>query len=76
MEDNDIRRRVAEGIRAVAEEIMRNADDYAVGMDNATNMEIRITFELSSMPKIIVEKTMIPIDAIRSKRCAVWNQRG
>lgn len=76
MEDTDIRRRVAEGIRAVAEEIMRNADDYAVGMDNATNMVIRITFELNSVPQIIVEKTMIPIDAIRSQRCAVWNLRG
>lgn len=76
MEDTDIRRRVAEGIRAVAEEIMRNADDYAVGMDHATNMIIRITFELNSVPKIIVEKTMIPIDAIRSQRCAVWNLRG
>lgn len=76
MEDTDIRRRVADGIRAVAEEIMQNADDYAVGVDNATNMEIRITFEIGSLPKIIVEKTMIPIDAIRSQRCAVWNQRG
>lgn len=76
MENTDIRRRVADGIRAVAEEIMQNADDYAVGVDNATNMEIRITFEIGSLPKIIVEKTMIPIDAILSQRCAVWNQRG
>ncbi len=66
---------VADSIRCLAEYIARNADDYAVGMDDAIGMTISMKFEINCLPEIVVEKNINPYanhEVIKDERCYIW----
>ena len=68
---------VADSIRCLAEYIARNADDYAVGMDDATGMTISMKFKIDYMPEIVVEKNISPYanhEVIKDERCYIWTR--
>jgi len=73
---------VADSIRCLAEYVSKHADDYAVGMDDATGMEISMKFEIDCLPEIVVEKSINPYadhEVIKDERSYIWtrlNSRG
>lgn len=76
-EQRTVSQGVADSIRCLAEYIARNADDYAVGMGDATGMEISMKFEIGCIPKIVVEKNISPYanhEVIKDKRCYIWTR--
>lgn len=77
MTREEVAKNVAESIRCVAEYIARNADDYAVGMGDATGMSINMKFEIDCLPEIIVTKNISPYanhEVIRDGRCYIWTR--
>ena len=68
---------VADSIRCLAEYIARNADDYAVGMEDATGMSISMNFEIGTVPEIVVTKNISPYanhEVIEDERCYIWTR--
>ena len=75
MTKDEVIKNVAESIRCVAEHIIAHADDYAQGMEDGQSMEIKMVFELDALPKVIVERSVLPvkfINAIHDGRCRIW----
>ena len=76
-EQKTVSQGVADSIRCLAEYIARNADDYAVGMDDATGMTISMKFEIGCIPEIVVTKNISPYanhEVIRDGRCYIWTR--
>lgn len=68
---------VADSIRCLAEYISKHADDYAVGMEDATGMTISMKFEINCIPEIVVEKNISPYanhEVIKDERCYIWTR--
>ena len=78
MSDNrTVTQGVADSIRCLAEYIVRNADDYAAGMDDATGMTISMNFEINCTPEIVVTKNISPYanhEVVENKRCYIWTR--
>ena len=75
MTSNELTKNVAESIRCVSEYVAEHADDYAQGMEDGQGMEIKMVFELDALPKVVVERSVLPvkfINAIHDGRCKIW----
>lgn len=70
----EIQKDVAESIRAVAEQVIANADEYAVGMDQATGLRILMEFQINSLPTITVQKDISCAKAMIDSRCRIWTR--
>jgi hypothetical protein len=70
----EIRKDVSESIRAVAEQIIASADEYAVGMDQATGLSILMEFKINSLPTITVQKDISCARTMVEKRCKIWTR--
>lgn len=71
---DEIQKDIAENIRAVAEQVIASADEYAVGMDQATGLHILMDFNLNSVPSITVQKDISCAKTMADKRCRIWTQ--
>ena len=74
MTDEEVRQNVAESIRALAEQVIEEADTLAVGSEWLQNMTITLNFEINSVPTISVEKGYLGHKAIHSPRCKIWTR--
>ena len=70
----EIQKDVAESIRAVAEQVIASADEYAVGMDQATGLRILMEFQINSLPTITVQKDISCARTMADKRCRIWTR--
>ena len=70
----EIQKDVAESIRAVAEQVIASADEYAVGMDQATGRRILMEFQINSLPTITVQKDISCARTMADKRCRIWTR--
>ena len=70
----EIQKDVAESIRAVAEQVIASADEYAVGMDQATGLRILMEFNINSLPIITVQKEISCGKTMAEKRCRIWTR--
>lgn len=70
----EIRKDVAESIRVVAEQVIASADEYAVGMDQATGLRILMEFQINSLPTITVQKDISCARTMADKRCRIWTR--
>ena len=70
----EIQKDVAESIRAVAEQVIASADEYAVGMDQATGLHILMDFNINSIPSITVQKDISCARTITDNRCRIWTR--
>jgi hypothetical protein len=70
----EIQKDVAESIRAIAEQVIASADEYAVGMDQATGLRILMEFKLDSLPTITIQKDISCVRTLVEKRCRIWTQ--
>lgn len=70
----EIQKGVAESIRAIAEQVIASADEYAVGMDQATGLRILMEFKLDSLPTITIQKEISCARTLIEKRCRIWTQ--
>ena len=70
----EIQKDVAESIRAVAEQVIASADEYAVGMEQATGLHILLDFNVNNIPSITVQKDISCAGIIAEKRCKVWTR--
>ena len=66
--------RVAESIRVVAEQVIASADEYAVGIDQATGLRILMEFQINSLPTITVLKDISCAKAMVDNRCRIWTR--
>lgn len=71
---DEIQKDIAESIRAVAEQVIASADEYAVGMDQATGLHILMDFNLNSAPSITVQKDISCARTMADKRCRIWTR--
>ena len=71
---DEIQKDIAESIRAVAEQVIASADEYAVGMEQATGLHILMDFNLDSVPSITVQKDISCARTIADKRCRIWTR--
>lgn len=74
MTQNEVSQAVADSIRAVAEQVIASADEYAVGMDDATGLRILLDFQLNCLPTITVQKDISCGRTIADKRCRIWTR--
>ena len=74
MTDEEVRQNVAESIRALAEQVIEEADTLAVGSEWLQNMKITLNFEINSVPTIIVEKGYLGHKSVHSPRCKIWTR--
>ena len=74
MTQNEVSQAVADSIRAVAEQVIASADEYAVGMDNATGLRILLDFQLNCIPSITVQKDISCGRTLADKRCRIWTR--
>lgn len=74
MNGEELQNTIAESIRAVAEQVITNADEYARNMDYATGLRIVMDFEINSVPRIRVEKDVNAVQAIIDNRCRIWTR--
>ena len=70
----EIQKDVAESIRVVAEQVIASADEYAVGMDQATGLHILMDFNVNSVPSITVQKDISCARTMADKRCRIWTR--
>ena len=70
----EIQKDVAESIRAVAEQVIASADEYAVGMEDATGLHILMDFNINSVPSITVQKDISCGRTIAHKHCRIWTK--
>ena len=70
----EIQKDVAESIRVVAEQVIASADEYAVGMDQATGLHILLDFNVNSVPSITVQKDISCVKAIINNHCRIWTR--
>lgn len=70
----EIQKDVAESIRAVAEQVIASADEYAVDMDQATGLRILMEFQINSLPTITVQKDISCARTMADKRCRIWTR--
>ena len=70
----EIQKGVAESIRVVAEQVIASADEYAVGMDQATGLRILMEFQINSLPTITVQKDISCAKAMLDNRCRIWTR--
>jgi len=70
----EIHKDVAESIRVVAEQVIASADEYAVGMEDATGLHILMDFNLNSVPSITVQKDISCAKAMVDNRCRIWTR--
>ena len=70
----EIQKDVAESIRAVAEQVIASADEYATRMDQATGLRILMEFNINSLPTITVQKDISCARTMADKRCRVWTR--
>ena len=70
----EIHKNIAESIRAVAEQVIASADEYAMGMEQATGLHILMDFNLNSIPSITVQKDISCARTMMDKRCRIWTQ--
>ena len=70
----EIQKDVAESIRAVAEQVIASADEYATGMDQATGLHILMDFNVNSVPSITVQKDISCAKTMADKRCRIWTR--
>lgn len=70
----EIQKDVAESIRAVAEQVIASADEYAVGMDQATGLRILMEFQINSLPTITVQKDIFCARTMAEKHCKIWTR--
>lgn len=71
---DEIQKDIAESIRVVAEQVIASADEYAVGMDQATGLHILMDFSLNSVPSITVQKDISCAKAMVDNRCRIWTR--
>lgn len=71
---DEIQKDIAESIRAVAEQVIASADEYAVGMDQATGLHILMDFNVNSVPSITVQKDISCVRTMIEKRCRIWTR--
>ena len=74
MTDEEVRQNVAESIRVLAEQIIEEADNYAVGSEWLQRMKITLEFQVNNLPTISVEKGFLGRKAIRDPRCRIWTR--
>lgn len=74
MNGEELQQTIAESIRAVAEQVISNAEEYARGMDYATGLRIVMDFQINSVPRIRVEKDINAVQAIFDNRCRIWTR--
>lgn len=74
MTDEEVRQNVAESIRALAEQVIEEADTLAVGAEWLQNMKITLNFRINCCPTISVEKGYMGHKAINSPRCKIWTR--
>ena len=74
MTDEEVRQNVAENIRILAEQVIEEADNYAVGMEWLQSLKIVLGFEVNCVPTIAVEKNYIGGKVIRDPRCKIWTR--
>ena len=74
MTDEEIRQNVAESIRVLAEQVIEEADGYAVGSEWLQSMKISLNFEINCVPHITVEKGYLGYKAVHSPRCRIWTR--
>lgn len=70
----EIQKDVAESIKVVAEQVIASADEYAVGMDQATGLRILMDFNINSIPTITVQKDISCAKAMVDNRCRIWTR--
>lgn len=71
---DEIRNNVAESIRAVAQQVIDNADDFAGGMEDATALRILLDFQINSLPTITVQKDISCGRTMVANQCRVWTR--
>lgn len=74
MNGEELQKTIADSIRAVAEQVIANADEYARNMDYATGLRIELDFQINSVPTIRVEKNLLAVQAIIDNRCRIWTK--
>lgn len=65
---------VADSIRAVAQQVIACADDYAVGSDDLTGLKILLDFQVNCVPSITVQKDYSTHRTHMDNRCRVWTR--
>lgn len=74
MTDEEVRQNVAESIRALAEQVIEEADALAVGSEWLQKLKITLDFEINKVPTIGVEKGYLGHKAVHSPRCKIWTR--
>lgn len=74
MKVEELQKTIAESIRAVAEQVIANAEEYVRGMEYATGLRIVMDFQINSVPTIRVEKNLLAVQAILDSRCRIWTR--
>lgn len=70
----EIQKDIAESIRVVAEQVIASADEYAMGMEQATGLRILMEFQINSLPTITVQKDISCAKAMIDNRCRIWTR--
>lgn len=74
MTTDQVQKNVAESIRAVAEQIMKDADEIAVGTEFIQSLRIIMSFAIDSLPYVKIEKEGNAYKAIHDARCWIWSK--
>ena len=76
MTTEQVQKNVAESIRAVAEQIIKDADEIAVGTEFIQELRIIMNFEVDCLPYVKIEKEGNAYRAIHDARCWIWSKEG
>jgi hypothetical protein len=80
MSREELEKNIAESIKAVAEQIIQCADNYARGVnDDARGIKIVMDFSVDALPTVTFTQDVCPrtwINAVHDGRCKIWTAEG